>query len=125
MLKFFSKESSLFWRNCDTGKFIYTMWEFKSLRSFWKSVFSLITVMGLIISPSPSLAICNMTHILKAARLTSTFKWRSIIAPNVSEVIYSVKMQYVYEKHFSLSTNSISVFTKRWASWILIYTSDD
>lgn len=83
----FKGSSNHCWSECGSkGSLFYLMWECKSLRSFWKSVFSLMApVTGVLISPTSTLALINLnmehtpkqfrciiTHILFAARLTIT-----------------------------------------------------
>lgn len=125
------------WRECgEKGGIPHILWKCKRVKSFWKTVFSLITtVTGLIISPSPQMAILNIgihtiptqfrpivTHVLLAA---ITSRWKSLDAPNLSEVVYRVKLQYLYEKYFAIQTQNLPKFKSHWDSWIANYPSDD
>lgn len=111
----------------------------KNIRSFWYATFKLITsVSGLIIKPTPHLAILNfsidtipfqlrsiVTHILIAAQLTTTAKWETTQSPNTEEVICRVKIQHSYEKYFATQTNNLRSFNNQWAPWTSRFLDND
>lgn len=120
------------WRNCgEPGNLLHILWKCKSVLSFWKSIFSLISrITGTITPASPELALlgltldkypndqrCIMTHILIAARLTVLSKWKKDLTPTLEEVISRVTIQYSYEKAFAIATAKILSFDRLWNLW--------
>lgn len=127
------------WRDCGgRGCILHILWSCKEVRTFWKEVFSLINkVTGEAIIPSPQLALLNIgmhlipnkyrsliTHILIAAKLTITSKWKSKETPLLSEVINRVKTQYTYEKFFAIKSHNIPKFNISWESWVAQYPTN-
>lgn len=99
------------WRDCGSkGTLFHVMWECKSVRSFWNSIFNLLAKLTRnFLPPNPTLALLNLgidkipmqhrcviTHILIAAHLTITSNWRTDKAPNLIDVINRVKSQHLY-----------------------------
>lgn len=132
MSMIFPSEPNECWRQLGArGNIYHILWEWKSIRSFWYEVFKLISsVTGFIVKPLPQLALLSLTvnniplqlrsitnHILIAARLTITSKWRTNFVPNTKEVIQRVMVQYSYEKHFAIQSHSVAKFNDQWEPW--------
>lgn len=125
----FKDAAILCWRDCGSKGTLFHLWECKSRRSFWNSIFSqLATITGNILPPKPTLTLlnfdniliqrCIITHVLIAAYLTITSIWKTDKAPNVTDMINRVKNQQLYEKFFAYTSNSISRFSEKWLLWV-------
>lgn len=121
------------WRQCGSkGTIFHILWGCKFVRSSWNSVFSLIAkITGIILTPKPALALLNLginnnipvkyrcitIHILIAACLSITSKWKTDNIPSINDVIHRVNTQYLYEKFFAYSSNSMKNFQANWLPW--------
>ena len=131
--KIFPSSSPICWR-CEshTGNLLHTLWDCKTLSSFWNNVSSFIaSFTGNLKILTPELALLGLNldvyppqfrtivaNFLTAARLTITKLWKSTLAPNLSDVVQRLNTQAHYELMLAHRKGTISKFIKNWNEWI-------
>lgn len=110
--KMFPSSTPICWCcNNQTDSLYHMLWSCKNLSSFWNSVSSFITSLrSNLLKLNPAMALLNINldffppqykiivaNILIAARLTITKLWKSIEAPNLTDVISRLNIQGHYE----------------------------
>lgn len=130
MSKFLPSQSPLCWRGCGTiGQLKHIFWSCKPITSFWNKIFCTISeITGII---TQALAILNIgierfphdcrgivTHIFLAAKTFITRKWKSNLAPNISDVIEIVKCNYAFESILAYRHGNKRLFDHYWNLWV-------
>lgn len=100
------------WRNGGSvGSIAHTLWFCKSLSSFWKQIFVLISISGTLSAPTLTLALLHLgiekyplnsrvviRHLLFAAKLNITRLWKTLKTPFIFGTIADLNLQCEMEK---------------------------
>lgn len=78
-------------------------------------------IFGMQLDSFPKQSLTIVSHILIAARMAITTKWKQTKAPNVADVIHRVNTNYICEKYIAGQNNSIHSFDKKWMPWTQEY----
>lgn len=120
------------WRGCgQVGTLPHMLCYCPQICSFWNSIFRLIaTLTGIIVKVKIEQAIlcvsidhfppdlCPMVmQVLFAACLILMHKWKSNIAPNVSELINHISDTYALEQIMAYKQGCLLKFHKQWSPW--------
>lgn len=84
-----------------------------------------MATLNLQISKFPTQFRTIVTHILIAARLTITKRWKTTCAPEIAEVVHRVNMHCLYERAIACNNNSLGSFNHKWDIWIQVYLQDE
>lgn len=130
--KIFPDVQPICWRNCGSlGTLLHIMWECPVIQQFWDDVFLKIRqITSLNLHKSPDMALLSLgiekipkqtrnlvTHILLAARLTITRKWKQSSTPDALEVFSLVDLHKRYERISAIKLNRIPQFDMSWKLW--------
>lgn len=120
------------WRGCgQVGTLPHMLWYCPQTCRFWNSIFRLIaTLTGIIVKANIEQAILSVSidhfppdlrpmvmQVLFAARLILMRKWKSNIAPNISEVINHNSDTYALQQIMTYKHGSLLKFHKQWSPW--------
>lgn len=126
------KNPNTCWRcKSSIGDMFHVFWSCPSLRTYWEKIFRLIsTITHIEITPSPALAILNLTiedipfpfrhvttHILLAARLNLTRQWKSDGHPTLTQVVDIVALHFSYEITLVAHTGQATKTRTYWQPW--------
>lgn len=125
--------SSQCWRNCSgKGTLRHIWWDCPNIHQYWKEVSDLISqlckiplplspldlLLGLNIPNWPKNIRVLVTHILIAARLALTKKWKASQAPSGSELIALLNNHFLMEFSFAKANMYTATFRLNWKPWI-------
>lgn len=112
LVTFYKQASHICWRDCGhAGDILHILWECPVLQTYWQQIFRIISmVTHTRISPSPELALLNLTvetfapsvrnsvtHILLAARLNITRHWKKTQLPSAVYTLDLIHKHCSYE----------------------------
>lgn len=120
------------WRcNSSPGDLLHIFWSCHLLKTYWDSIFQLISnITHIKTPPSPALAILNLTiedlphpfrivttHILMAAKLNIARHWKSDTSLTLTQVVDLVSLHYSYEHTSASDTNHYKKIQSSWQPW--------
>lgn len=128
--------SPLCWRDChnNNGNLLHVMWHCKVLKDFWTDVFSLISdTTKSQCTPCPELCLGIdsfpyrhrkvMIHILYAARISISAKWKSTTPPSIKEVIDRFNSQSLMERMLAYKEDRVHIYHKFWDIWLSLHNN--
>lgn len=134
--KFDSHTSNTCWRLCSAkGDMIHILWSCPKLITYWTKIFNIISDLTQTQVPlDPALALLSLgiykfppnlrstiTHLLLAARLSITRKWKDYSPLTASDAIDLTNLHNTYERILASSLGSLHTYTKHWAPWNFWY----
>lgn len=123
----------LCWRQCgDQGTLAHILWYYKSLRSYWWQIFTLISaISGHQTITNPALALQHIgienlprntksviIHLLLAAKLNITRLWRTPSQPTMANMVLGLNYQCDKKRLIARKILQLEWFTVIWSPWL-------
>ena len=132
--KFDPQTPAACWRRCPTsvrGDIFHILWSCPKLTVYWAGIFNIISDLTQTrVAPDPALAILSLgidrfsfnlrrtiTHLLLAARLSITRKWKDPDPPSPDDAIDLLDLHNSYERILASSLGSLHKYSIQWDLW--------